>query len=104
MAKPDREKRPVFVDFDPEMSRRTLLIVQERCTSCHSSQPTDTVFTVAPAGVVLDSLADMQKWAPRIKARTIDSTGMPYLNKTKMTTEERRVVARWIHTGTVLPE
>lgn len=104
MAKPDREHRWGVVEFDPEMSLSAHLIIQKRCTTCHSSQPTDNVFTVAPAGVVLDSLADMKKWAPRIKARSIDSMGMPYLNKTKMTTEERTAIARWIYTGAAPPQ
>ncbi|MFT7129481.1 MAG: putative membrane protein [Gammaproteobacteria bacterium] len=29
---------------------------------------------------------------------------MPYLNKTKMTTEERTAIARWIYTGAAPPQ
>ena len=44
-------------------------ILKERCASCHSRAPTDDVFIVSPAGVMLESLSDMQRCANRIKAR-----------------------------------
>jgi uncharacterized membrane protein len=57
------------------------------------------MFTTAPAGMKLDSLAEMIQWAPRIKARAIDTTDMPFLNKTKMTDDERATLASWIAQG-----
>lgn len=77
-------------------------ILQIRCASCHSANPTDEVFTTAPAGVVLESGEDMQRWASRIKARTVDSRDMPFLNKTKMTNEERDIVSLWLEEGAQL--
>jgi uncharacterized membrane protein len=74
-------------------------ILKQRCASCHSASPTDDVFKVAPAGVVLESLADMQQWAQRIKARAVDASDMPFLNKTAMTEEERILVGQWIAQG-----
>jgi uncharacterized membrane protein len=74
-------------------------ILAQRCASCHSANPTDKVFTAAPLGVMLDSLAEMKQWAPRIKARSIDSSDMPFMNKTAMTDEERQLVATWIAAG-----
>jgi uncharacterized membrane protein len=41
----------------------------------------------------------MKQWAPRIKARSIDSSDMPFMNKTAMTDEERQLVATWIAAG-----
>ena len=78
---------------------RAQQIISERCASCHSANPTDDVFTFAQGGVTLDSAAEMKQWAPRIKARAIDSTDMPFMNKTGMTDEERGVVAAWIASG-----
>ena len=80
-------------------SAQAITIVQQRCASCHSAAPTDEVFTVAPGGVVLDSLAEIQQWAPRIKARTIDTADMPFMNKTEMSDQERAQLARWIAHG-----
>tara|TARA_S200000501_G_C20744476_1_gene708861 strand:- start:294 stop:1037 length:744 start_codon:yes stop_codon:yes gene_type:complete len=74
-------------------------ILRERCASCHSRVPTDDVFIVSPAGVMLESLSDMQRWAKRIKARSVDSHNMPFLNKTGMTSEERLLVGRWVDAG-----
>ncbi|MCY4425693.1 MAG: urate hydroxylase PuuD [Halieaceae bacterium] len=74
-------------------------ILLERCASCHSGSPTDDAFRVAPGGVVLDTLAQMRQWAPRIQVRSIHSEDMPFLNKTNMTDRERELVARWIDAG-----
>lgn len=74
-------------------------ILRQRCASCHSEAPVDDLFTVAPGGVMLDSLAQMQQWAPRIQARVVDAPDMPFLNKTHMTDEERTLVVRWIAAG-----
>lgn len=75
-------------------------IIQARCAGCHSANPSDDVFTVAPAGVMFDDLAAIVQWAPRIKARSIDATDMPFMNKTGMTDEERNYLALWIAKGT----
>lgn len=74
-------------------------IIQSRCSSCHSATPTDDMFATAPAGVMLDSLTQIQQWSPRIQARAIDSTDMPFMNKTQMTDEERSLVGQWIRAG-----
>jgi uncharacterized membrane protein len=48
---------------------------------------------------MLDTLEDMQRWATRIKARSIDTHDMPFMNKTGMTDEERELVNRWVTSG-----
>ncbi|MGI9284579.1 MAG: urate hydroxylase PuuD [Pseudomonadales bacterium] len=77
-------------------------ILTERCASCHASETTDDVFTMAQGGVMLDSPEEMQQWAPRIKARAIDSEDMPFMNKTGMTAEERQTLGAWITAGAPL--
>jgi len=79
--------------------QRVEQILSARCGTCHSATPTDDMFKVAPAGVMLDDLVAMQQWAPRIKARTVDSTDMPFMNKTEMTDEERQLVGLWVASG-----
>jgi uncharacterized membrane protein len=74
-------------------------IIRERCASCHAEAPTDEVFTTSPGGVMLDTVELMVQWAPRIKARSIDSHDMPFMNKTGMTDAERAIVAQWIDAG-----
>ena len=74
-------------------------ILTQHCTNCHSSRPTDEVFTTAPMGVMLDTIEQMQQWAPLIKAHTVDSMDTPLLNKTGMTPAERATLGEWIDAG-----
>ncbi|OZG70140.1 hypothetical protein BTA51_27615 [Hahella sp. CCB-MM4] len=74
-------------------------VLQSRCAVCHSSSPTDDMFGTAPGGVMLDDIAQMKQWAPRIQARAVDSTDMPFMNKTGMTDDERVLVGEWIAAG-----
>ena len=70
-------------------------LITAHCVSCHSRTPTDEVFKVAPLGVVLDSWEDIERFAPQVVRRTTVTKDMPFLNKTKMTEEERQIIARW---------
>ncbi|SFC68694.1 urate hydroxylase PuuD [Pseudoalteromonas denitrificans] len=74
-------------------------IITHRCTSCHSSSPTDDVFTVAQGGVMFDNLSQMSRWAPRIQARAIEAKDMPFMNKTNIEDSERNYIALWIALG-----
>ena len=71
-------------------------IILDRCGSCHSANPTDEVFTIAPAGVALDNLEQIRQWSGRIKARSVDTKDMPFMNKTGMLDDERVLLAQWI--------
>ncbi len=70
-------------------------LITTHCVSCHSRTPTDEIFKVAPLGVVLDSWEDVERFAPQVVRRTTVTKDMPFLNKTKMTEEERQIIARW---------
>jgi uncharacterized membrane protein len=83
----------------PLTSAQAVSIVRQRCASCHSATPSDEVFTVAPGGVMLDSLSEIRQWAPRIKARTVDASDMPFMNKTGMTDPERAQLGQWLAAG-----
>ena len=86
----DQQKRQV-ID-----KNRIQTIIETRCVSCHSINPTDDVFKIAPSGVILDDYASIEQWAPRIKARVIDAKDMPFMNKTKITEKERQYLALWL--------
>jgi uncharacterized membrane protein len=45
--------------------------------------------------VVLDSWGDIERFAPQIVRRTAVTKDMPFMNKTKMTEEERQLIALW---------
>ncbi len=72
-----------------EQQHDALKIIEARCTQCHSTTPTDDIFKVAPSGAVFDNWQDVERWKSRILARAVDTGDMPFLNKTKMTNEER---------------
>ena len=85
-------------DAPPSLAEVSAVLF-ERCTSCHSANPTDDIFRVAQGGVNFDSIAQMRQWAPRIQARAVDTNDMPFMNKTGMTDEERVLIGRWIGAG-----
>ncbi len=82
----------------PVSESNVLSIIQSRCASCHAIAPTDDVFKIAPGGVILETLEDATRWAGRIKARSVDATDMPFMNKTQMTEEERQIIGQWVDT------
>lgn len=75
---------------------QALALVHKHCTSCHSASPSDEIFKVAPAGVMLDSLEQIHQWKSRIQARAVISKDMPFMNKTGMTDEERVQLGAWL--------
>ncbi len=74
-------------------------IIQQRCVSCHSSQPTDNVYTAAPNGVIYDTPNDIVKKKDLIMQRVVVTKTMPQNNKTNMTPEEREALRCWIEQG-----
>lgn len=68
-------------------------LIATHCLGCHSANPTDDMFVVAPSGVKFDSWEEIQRWSFSIVNRTTVSKDMPFLNKTKMTEEERQMIA-----------
>ena len=71
-------------------------IIEQRCGTCHAENPTDDIFTIAPAGLVFSNIDTIKQWGPRIQARVIDAKDMPFMNKTGMTDEERNQLALWL--------
>lgn len=74
-------------------------IVSSRCQPCHAKSPTDATFSVPPVGVMLDTPEQIRRLAGRIQLRAVEQRSMPFQNKTKMTEEERAVLARWFAAG-----
>lgn len=71
-------------------------IIEQRCGTCHAENPTDDIFTIAPAGLVFSNIDTIKQWGPRIQARVIDAKDMPFMNKTEMTDDERTQLAIWL--------
>jgi len=78
---------------------RVNTIIQNRCMSCHSSQPTDDVYTAAPNGVKYDTPDDIVRKKDLIMQRVVITKTMPQNNKTGITPEERDLIRCWIEQG-----
>lgn len=74
-------------------------IINKRCISCHSSKPTDDVYTAPPNGVVYDTPEDIVKKKDLIMQRVVVTKTMPQNNKTGITPAERDVIRCWIEQG-----
>ncbi|HEY6063578.1 MAG TPA: urate hydroxylase PuuD [Chitinophagaceae bacterium] len=77
-------------------------IVQQRCVQCHSSKPTDKVYTAPPNGVKYDTPQEIVAKKDLIMQRVVVTKTMPQNNKTNMTLEERDKIRCWIEQGAVL--
>jgi uncharacterized membrane protein len=74
-------------------------VVQKRCTTCHSVQPTHPGFQAAPGGVLLDTDEQITTEALRIHQQTVVTRVMPIGNLTGITEEERALIDRWYLAG-----
>ena len=74
-------------------------VVHERCTTCHSASPTHPAFPAAPAGVELDSDAQIIAEALRIHQQTVVTRVMPISNLTNISDEERALIDQWFQAG-----
>jgi uncharacterized membrane protein len=78
-------------------------IVEQRCAPCHSADPSNESFSTAPAGVVLDTPAQIGAQADAIDEQAVETEAMPLGNVTGMTEEERELLGRWIDQGARIP-
>ena len=82
---------------------RVAAVVEQRCATCHSAQPTDDSFSTAPKGVVLDTPAQIKARSAAIEEQAVQTKAMPLGNVTQMTEEERALLGRWIDQGAAIP-
>ncbi len=78
---------------------RVRAIVGQHCIQCHSPQPTFPGYTQPQAGVLLHTPADLVQNAPRLYQQVVVTRIMPLGNLTKMTDQERAVLAAWVKAG-----
>ncbi len=74
-------------------------IIARNCAACHALKPSREGFEEAPKGVMLETPAQIKKWAADIKKQAVDTTVMPLGNETGMTAAERALLGRWISQG-----
>jgi uncharacterized membrane protein len=73
-----------------------LALTARHCTACHARRPTHESFKEAPKNVMLESTADLRKYAPLILTQTVQNKAMPLGNQTAMTDGERQQLGQWI--------
>jgi uncharacterized membrane protein len=73
-----------------------IAIVQQRCVPCHSSNPTEPGYDVAPAGITFDSRDQIVERADAIEEQAVRTTAMPLGNATGMTDQERETLGAWL--------
>jgi uncharacterized membrane protein len=70
-------------------------VIESRCTTCHSANPTHIAFPAAPSGVLLDTDAEINAEAQRIHQQTVVLKAMPIGNLTQISDEERVLIDAW---------
>lgn len=93
--------KPNFEDCKEEVTlEQVSTIIQNRCTTCHSVNPTDAVWKVAPNGVKYDTQEQIYNLKDKIFQRVVVSKNMPFNNnQTEMTQAERDLINCWISQG-----
>jgi uncharacterized membrane protein len=86
----------------PVAFSRTRAIVAARCAPCHALRPTQPGFDGPPAGVVLQTAAQITAQAARIRT-VVAAKVMPLGNVTRMTQAERDAVVAWVDQGAKTP-
>jgi uncharacterized membrane protein len=73
-------------------------IVKKRCVTCHSENPTHTMFLnqPPPKDLAFDSIDEVRKAADRIMVQVVQPKRMPLGNETAMEDEERAKFDAWI--------
>jgi uncharacterized membrane protein len=73
-------------------------VIAQRCAPCHALAPTQDGFSSPPAGVVLQTQAQIAARAEDIRS-LVSSNAMPLGNVTGMTGKERALVIAWVAQG-----
>jgi mono/diheme cytochrome c family protein len=80
----------------PPTDSEILALIRTHCVACHAAEPTHEAFANAPAGVLLETVAQIAANAARIMDQVVVTRAMPLGNETGMTDEERDRIAAWI--------
>ena len=95
LTAPPAAQRAAAVSGEEVSLASAKAVITARCISCHSEEPRDDTFGAAPGGVSFDTDAEILRRAERISYRASVTKTMPLGNITRMTMEERDLLARW---------
>jgi uncharacterized membrane protein len=94
-----RSAEPEAADGRPVDFADVQQVIAARCVQCHSATPSHPSSPVAPNGVAFDTPEQIRTWTERIYQRTVITPTMPAGNLTRMTDDERHLIARWHGSG-----
>jgi uncharacterized membrane protein len=73
-------------------------ISASHCAACHAARPTFDGIAAAPKGVMLETPAQLRRWAQAMRQQ-VQTEAMPPGNMTDMTAEERAKILAWVAAG-----
>jgi uncharacterized membrane protein len=80
----------------PPTDAEILALVKTHCVRCHATEPTHEAFAKPPKGIVLQTVEQISRNAPKILDQVVIQRAMPLGNETGMTDAERDLIAAWI--------
>jgi uncharacterized membrane protein len=78
------------------LDAEVLAIARKHCVMCHAASPTHESVREAPKDIILETVANLKKYAATIYAQTVQTKAMPLGNQTGMTDKERMILGRWL--------
>jgi uncharacterized membrane protein len=82
---------------EPVDIKQVQQVMQARCVQCHAAQP--AMMPTAAKGISLETEAQIKSHSQLIYQQAVLQKAMPLGNVTKMTDEERTLIARWYDTS-----
>ncbi|MFZ6749375.1 urate hydroxylase PuuD [Undibacterium sp. Ren11W] len=74
-------------------------VINQRCISCHSAQPSQPGFAAAPAGIMLHTPELIHQNAAKMYQQSVVLKAMPIANLTQITDDERALIGAWYEAG-----
>jgi uncharacterized membrane protein len=89
---------PLAADSGDVSDEWVMTMVRRHCAMCHSENPSHTTLLgqQPPKGVVLESIEDVRRFAPRITEMVVTKKFMPFGNETAMTEADRLKFGQWL--------
>ncbi len=75
--------------------QQIMTIVNQRCATCHATNPTQPGFASAPNGLLLETMEQVESHLEKIYQTTVVTKIMPLGNLTGMQEKERQLIASW---------
>ncbi|MEM7196941.1 MAG: urate hydroxylase PuuD [Pseudomonadota bacterium] len=79
----------------PISTAQVLALSQKHCVSCHAAVPSDTTYSAAPGGIILEDESEIERHAAKIYQQVVTGRIMPLGNTTAMSALERAQIAKW---------